>query len=143
MPKLCEYCGSPLKDGAKFCPECGAPAKEDTRPETPARSRPAGKIVVSRQMVTPQIETSSGGGASASGGAAAGKDGAKKKKKHRGVSFFLAAAILFGFWFAGFRYPGFMKNLGIPGGISLPSFGGGKGGEIKSLDSLPMIRYGE
>ena len=141
MPKLCEYCGSPLKDGAKFCPECGAPAKEDTRPETPARSRPAGKIVVSRQMVTPQIEKSSGGGASASGGAAAGKDGAKKKKKHRGVSFFLAAAILFGFWFAGFRYPGFMKNLSIPGGISLPSFGGGKGGEIKSPDSLSFGKF--
>lgn len=31
MPKFCEYCGTPLKEGARFCVGCGHPVAQPTQ----------------------------------------------------------------------------------------------------------------
>lgn len=32
MPKFCEYCGTPLKEGARFCVGCGHPVAQPAQP---------------------------------------------------------------------------------------------------------------
>ena len=52
MPKVCEQCGCPMEDTAKFCPGCGEAAPPLTEPEKPPKqNKKHGEVTVQPEPI--------------------------------------------------------------------------------------------
>ena len=89
MSKKCEYCGSGIKDGAKFCEACGAPVKQKDEVKAPKKENKTEEFSKNRaeQKSTEQRPA--------------------QKPVFRGVSIMLAVMLCIELAVAGFKYPGF------------------------------------
>ncbi len=117
MSKTCEYCGTPLPEGAKVCPACGGPVSENKQPSMVIKrqlitsqigknaqkpSQPQQPRPVTRQSQPVQMQAPQQAYVPAAG---------KKKKSYKGVSVFLALLFLIELGIAAFRYPGFLNRV--------------------------------
>lgn len=148
--RYCTSCGKELLPDASFCRFCGARRDAASAPASAAPNRNAAPNRTdppyrSAPPTGTPAPMQPGGDRRARAERGTAESAAKPKKGDRALSLFLALTLAIELCIAGFRYPGFLKKVNLPGIVTGRGDGEGDSGEITAearelLDSLGITQ---